>query len=43
MEQHEYESVKQMRGSLSQMHSEDPSAYERAQYMRALLTYRPEI
>jgi dihydroorotate dehydrogenase (fumarate) len=39
MEQHEYTSVAQMRGSLSQMNSEDPSAFERAQYMRALTTF----
>lgn len=38
---HEYESVKQMRGSLSQINCEDPSAFERAQYMRALTTFRP--
>jgi dihydroorotate dehydrogenase (fumarate) len=36
MEQHEYESVKQMRGSMSQSHCPDPSAFERAQYMRAV-------
>lgn len=41
MEQHEYESVLQMRGSVSQMHAEDPAAFERVQYMRALTTYRP--
>ncbi len=41
MEINEYESVQQMRGSVSQMHAEDPSAFERAQYMRALTTYRP--
>jgi dihydroorotate dehydrogenase (fumarate) len=41
MEEHEYESVKQMRGSLSMMHAEDPTAFERAQYMRALNTYKP--
>jgi len=39
MEEHEYESVTQMRGSVSQMHAEDPTAFERAQYMRALTTY----
>jgi len=39
LEQHEYESVQQMRGSVSQLHAEDPSAFERAQYMRALTTY----
>ncbi|MBX3063633.1 MAG: dihydroorotate dehydrogenase-like protein [Anaerolineae bacterium] len=40
MESHEYESVQQMRGSLSQIRSADPSAFERAQYMKALTTYR---
>ncbi len=39
MEEHEYESVAQMRGSVSQMHAADPTAFERAQYMRALTTY----
>jgi dihydroorotate dehydrogenase (fumarate) len=41
MVEHEYESVAQMRGSLSMLHAEDPTAFERAQYMRALNTYRP--
>ncbi len=36
MEGHEYESVEQMQGSMSQLHSADPSAFERAQYMRAV-------
>jgi dihydroorotate dehydrogenase (fumarate) len=36
MEEHEYESVEQMQGSMSQLHSADPSAFERAQYMRAV-------
>ena len=39
MEEHEYESVTQMRGSVSQLHAEDPTAFERAQYMKALTTY----
>jgi dihydroorotate dehydrogenase (fumarate) len=41
MDEHEYESVNQMRGSLSQKNCPDPSAFERAQYMRAISTYRP--
>jgi dihydroorotate dehydrogenase (fumarate) len=41
MEEREYESVTQMRGSVSQMYAEDPAAFERVQYMRALTTYRP--
>ena len=36
MEQHEYESVRQMQGSMSQQRCSDPSAIERAQYMRAV-------
>ena len=36
MESHEYESVKQMKGSMSQLRCSDPSAFERAQYMRAV-------
>ena len=35
MEEHEYESVHQMQGSMSQIKCADPSAFERAQYMRA--------
>lgn len=34
--QHEYESVTQMQGSLSQLKCPDPRAFERAQYMRAV-------
>jgi dihydroorotate dehydrogenase (fumarate) len=36
MEEHEYESVTQMRGSMSQLKCPDPGAFERAQYMRAV-------
>lgn len=39
MEDHEYESVEQLKGSLSQKNCDDPSAFERAQYMRAISTY----
>ena len=39
MEEHEYESVEQLKGSVSQKNCPDPSAFERAQYMRALSTY----
>lgn len=41
MEEHEYESVQQLQGSLSQKNCPDPSAYERAQYMRILTSWRP--
>jgi len=37
MEEHEYESVTQLKGSLSQKNCPAPSAFERAQYMRANL------
>jgi dihydroorotate dehydrogenase (fumarate) len=43
MEEHEYESVRQMQGSMSQKNCEDPSAFERSQYMRGLLTYKPKV
>jgi dihydroorotate dehydrogenase (fumarate) len=36
MEEFEYESVKQMQGSMSHLHTQNPAAYERVQYMRAL-------
>lgn len=36
MDEHEYESVKQMQGSMSQIKCPDPAAFERAQYMRAV-------
>jgi dihydroorotate dehydrogenase (fumarate) len=39
MEEHEYESVEQLKGSMSQKNCPDASAFERAQYMRALSTY----
>lgn len=42
MEEHEYESVRQMQGSMCQISCPDPSAFERSQYMRALKSYRPE-
>ncbi len=36
MEEHEYNSVAQMKGSLSQRNCADPAAFERAQYLRAV-------
>ncbi len=38
--EHDYASVDQMRGSMSQINVEDPAAFERAQYMRALTSYQ---
>jgi dihydroorotate dehydrogenase (fumarate) len=39
MEDHEYDSIEQMKGSLSQAASPDPAAFERANYMESLVTY----
>lgn len=39
MEEHEYSSVKQMQGSMNHGTCPDPSAFERANYMRALHSY----
>jgi dihydroorotate dehydrogenase (fumarate) len=36
MTEHEYESVQQMKGSMSQIRCPNPSAFERAQYMKAV-------
>lgn len=36
MSEHEYSSVQQMKGSLSQKYCADPGAFERAQYIRAV-------
>ncbi|MDR3402276.1 MAG: dihydroorotate dehydrogenase-like protein [Chthoniobacter sp.] len=41
MEQHEFESVEQLKGRLSQRHSPDPAAFERAQYIRAVGAFHP--
>lgn len=38
MEDREYASVEQMRGSMSQQICTNPSEFERAQYMRRLAT-----
>lgn len=40
MEEHEYDSVEQLKGSMSQKNCPDPAAFERAQYMRAVSSYR---
>jgi len=39
LEENGYSSVAQARGALSQLHSPDPEAFERANYMRTLTTY----
>lgn len=42
MEEHEYESVQQMIGSMSQQHVAEPAAFERANYMKVLDSWRPD-
>jgi len=39
MSEHEYESVAQLKGSMSQKNCPHPSAFERVQYIHALSTY----
>jgi dihydroorotate dehydrogenase (fumarate) len=39
MEEHEYESIQQMRGSMSQQAIAEPAAFERANYMKVLSSY----
>ena len=43
MEEHEYESIKQMHGSMSQKSVAQPVAFERANYMRVLRSYEPRV
>ena len=43
MREREYESVTQMKGSLSQRACPDPDAFERSNYMKALKSYTSEF
>jgi dihydroorotate dehydrogenase (fumarate) len=40
MEEHDYESVEQMKGSLSHKSVPEPAAFERANYMKVLNSYK---
>ena len=42
MEEYEYESVVQMQGSMSQRSVAEPAAFERANYMKTLGSWRPD-
>jgi dihydroorotate dehydrogenase (fumarate) len=42
MEEYEYESVTQMQGSMSQQNVAEEAAFERANYMKVLGSWRPE-
>ncbi len=43
MEKHEYESIQQMQGSMSQKSVAYPAAFERANYVKVLQSFRPAI
>ena len=43
MEEHEYESIRQMQGSMSQRSVADPTAFERANYLRVLRAYAKRL
>jgi len=43
LEEHEYESVEQIKGIMSQKNCPEPSVFERAQYMRGLTTYPADV
>jgi dihydroorotate dehydrogenase (fumarate) len=40
MKDHEYESIQQMQGSMSQKSVKEPAAFERANYMKVLGSFR---
>jgi dihydroorotate dehydrogenase (fumarate) len=40
LEEHEYDSIEQIKGLMSQQNCREPAAFERAQYTRALAGYR---
>lgn len=43
LEEKEYESVQQLKGSMSRIHCSDPSELERANYMKALISYTDKV
>ena len=43
LEEHEYQSVEQLKGSMSRVHCSDPSQLERANYMKALVSYTDAV
>jgi len=42
MEEHGYDSIEMMQGSMSQRHVAEPAAFERANYMKVLQSWRPD-
>lgn len=43
LDEYEYDSLEQMKGSLSQINCAEPAAFERANYMRVLSSYSREV
>ena len=42
LEEHEYESVAQLQGSMSQQNVAEPAAFERANYMKVLQSWQQD-
>ncbi|MCS7067397.1 MAG: hypothetical protein NZN28_02010 [Meiothermus sp.] len=42
MEERAYESIRQMQGSMGQINVANPDAFERANYMKVLRSWRPD-
>jgi dihydroorotate dehydrogenase (fumarate) len=40
--EHDYQSVRQLQGCMSQKYCADPAAFERAQYMKTLMSLKPQ-
>jgi dihydroorotate dehydrogenase (fumarate) len=43
MDEHEYESIEQMQGSMSKRSVPDPSSFERGNYMKVLSSYTLDL
>ena len=43
MQDHEYASIEQMKGSMSQKSCAEPAAYERANYMKTIQSFKPVV
>lgn len=43
LQDHEYDSIQQLQGSMSQINCPNPSAFERAQYIKSIQTYQAHL
>jgi dihydroorotate dehydrogenase (fumarate) len=43
LDEHEYDSIKLLHGSMSQRSVGEPAAYERANYLKVLTSYVPRV